>query len=124
MNAKAAPSKEERRKAKRTAIQEGFNLFLVIPKIFGMTRIYLSDLSPLGIKFKADHNIQLKDQQSVQVHLYLNAAIYLPLECKIIRATDKEVALQFLNPQSTPCVAIGKLQEFLEAAEGAGIWAD
>lgn len=124
MNAKNSKTNEERRKAKRTTIQEGFNLFLVIPKISGMTRVYMNDLSQTGLRFMLDGSTIVKENQQISVQLYLNSAIYLPLDCLALRVSKSEVAVKFLNPQSPAVQAIGKLQEFIESAEKAGKWAE
>ncbi|HEY8279544.1 MAG TPA: hypothetical protein VIH99_07975, partial [Bdellovibrionota bacterium] len=56
-------SGEERRRARRTIIQESFNLFLVIPESLGMARIYMRDISRLGLSFRTEMDIGVKQGQ-------------------------------------------------------------
>ncbi len=117
---KQKPSKaDERRKARRTIVQESFNLFLVLPELHGMVRIYLRDISKIGLCFRAEIEPTFQMGQRFKARVYLSPAFYLPLECKVVRVTSGEVAVEF--PEDGAGLALGKLQEFFEAAEEHGV---
>lgn len=110
---------EERRRARRTVVQEGFNLFLVVPELQGMARIYVRDISAVGLCFRTEIEVPLKPGQKLHARLYLNPAFYLPLDCLVVRVSRGEVALEF--PESGAAEAIGKMQEFFDAAATHGV---
>lgn len=112
---------EDRRRARRTVVQESFHLFLVIPQVQGMVRIYMRDLSRLGLRFRLEVPGDFRVDQKFQARLYISPAFYLPLECRVVRAVDDEVAVEFVEPDSPAPCAVAKLQEFFEAAEAAGV---
>lgn len=112
---------DERRRAQRTQVRESFNLFLVVPELFGMARIYLRDISATGLAFRTEIDTNVKNGQVFQARIYLNPAFYLPLECKVVRVAGGEVAVDFADHRSGPAKAIAKLQEFFEAAEESGV---
>ncbi|MCO5143833.1 MAG: PilZ domain-containing protein [Oligoflexia bacterium] len=111
----------EQRRAKRTVVQESFNLFLVIPSVHGMVRIYIKDISRVGIRFQSEIDDAIKVGDQLDARLYLNPAFYLPFQGAVVRAEKGEIALEFNDPASPSAVAVGKLQDFLEAAEKAGV---
>ncbi len=113
-------SGEERRRARRTIIQESFNLFLVIPESLGMARIYMRDISKLGLSFRTEMDIGLKDGQLLKARVYINPAFFLPVECKVVRLGNSEVGVEFTNPAHSSAHAIALLQDFFDAAEKAG----
>jgi len=112
---------EERRRVKRTAVQESFQLFLVIPKIHGMAKVYMKDLSWLGLCFSSEVEDSFSLGQAFQIHLYIGQAFYLPLECKVVRKVKNEIAVEFLEPKSPEASAVARLQDFFEAAEKVGV---
>ncbi len=112
---------EERRRARRTIIQESFNLFLVIPEALGMARIYMRDLSKLGLSFHSEMDLGLKQGQEVSARIYLNPAFFLPVDFRVVRLTANNFSVEFLNPAHEAARAIGILQDFFEAAEKAGV---
>jgi hypothetical protein len=114
-------SGEERRRARRTVIQESFNLFLVLPESMGMVRIYMRDISRLGLSFRVDMELGLKQGQELRARVYLNPAFFLPVECKVARLTASEVGMEFTQPKTPAVHALGLLQDFFEAAEKAGV---
>lgn len=114
-------SGEERRRARRTVVLESFNLFLVVPELFGMSRIYLRDLSAVGLSFRSELEIPVKSGQKFQARLYLNPAFYLPLDCRVVRASTGEVAVDFESPTAGAAQALGRLQDFLELAVDHGV---
>ncbi len=110
---------EERRRSKRTVVQESFNLFLVVPELHGMSRIYIRDISSCGLCFHTELKHGLKEGQEVEARCYLNPGFYLPLDCKVVRVQGDEIALEFAEAGAG--LAIGKLQEFFESAEKYGV---
>lgn len=121
MSGKNKKDGAERRRARRTVVQESFHLFLVIPPIQGMVRIYMKDISRLGISFRLENEADFRMGQKFQARLYISPAFYLPLECVVVRAMPEEVAVEFTEPDSPSAAAVGKLQDFFEAAEQAGV---
>lgn len=115
---------EERRRARRTIIQESFNLFLVIPEALGMARIYLRDISKLGMSFRSEIDLGLKPEQELKMRVYLNPAFYLPVDGKVRRVQGSEFGVEFTKPDSAPVQALAKLQEFFDAAEKSGVFAE
>lgn len=115
---------EERRRAKRTIIQESFQLFLVIPKVQGMVRIYLRDISKVGLCFRTEMESDFEKGKKLEARIYLNPAFYLPVKCEVIRVGNGEVALDFENPEEGSPIAIAKLQDFFEEAEKHGVLLD
>ena len=120
--AKNKGSADERRRARRTLVQESFNLFLVIPEVHGMVRIYMRDISKVGLCFRTEMEGDFRSGQKFKARMYLNPAFYLPLECKVIRVSGGEVAVEF--PETGAGQAIAKLQEFFDAAEEHGVLAE
>ena len=114
-------SAEERRRARRTVVQESFNLFLVVPEWQGMSRLYLKDISRIGISFHAERE-GLKAGQKFEARLYMSPAFYLPLKCEVIRAGKGEVAAEF--PDTGAAEAIAKLQDFFDSAAEHGVLVD
>jgi hypothetical protein len=114
-------SGEERRRARRTVIQESFNLFLVIPEALGMVRIYMRDLSKLGLSFRTEMETGLKQGQELKARIYINPAFFLPVECKVVRLGNAEIGVEFTKADHPSAQAIGLLQDFFDAAEKAGV---
>lgn len=102
-------------------MQEAFNLFLVLPDTHGMVRIYMRDISSVGLCFRTEVESNFKEGSSFKGRLYMSPAFYLPIDCKVVRVSGVEVAVEFPDPQSGAAVAIAKLQEFLEAAEQVAV---
>lgn len=111
---------EERRRARRTIVQESFPLFLVIPQSFGMARLYLGDISKLGLSFSADLDLGITEGQEVKARIYLNPAFYLPVDCKVARINKNNVGLEFLKPEEPAAKCLSLLQDFFDSAEKAG----
>lgn len=114
-------SGEERRRARRTVIQESFNLFLVIPEALGMVRIYMRDISKLGLSFRTEVDPGLKQGQELKARIYINPAFFLPVDCKVVRLGSAEVGMEFTKPDHASAQAIAILQDFFDAAEKAGV---
>lgn len=111
----------ERRRSRRTTVLESFNLFLVVPELYGMVRIYMRDLSATGLCFRSEIEVPLKAGQRFQARIYLNPAFYLPLDCKVVRLAGGEVAVDFADSQAPAAQAVARLQDFLDAATQSGV---
>jgi hypothetical protein len=118
---KRKDSGEERRRARRTIIQESFNLFLVIPEALGMARIYMRDISKLGLSFRTEMELGLKQGQEIRARVYLNPAFFLPVDGKVVRVNGSDFGVEFTKPDSAAVQALAVLQDFFEAAEKAGV---
>ena len=112
---------DERRRAQRTEVRDSFNLFLVVPELFGMSRIYLRDISAVGLCFRAEVETAVRVGQRLEARVYLNPAFYLPVSGEVVRAGRGEIALDFVDAKAGAARAIAKLQEFFEAAEASGV---
>ena len=111
----------ERRQSKRMVVQESFRIFLVVPTLFGMAKIYLRDISRGGLCFQPDMESDIQPNQVLSARLYMNPAFYLPIDCKVVRVHKGEIAVEFQNTKSTAVQAIGKLQDFLDLAVDSGV---
>lgn len=87
---------DERRKARRRPILDSFSLFAVIPAI-GDHRLEVQDISELGMGIVVDSSQipperveKMNLNQQIEVDLYLNQSLYLPLEVKILRLGGDE----------------------------------
>lgn len=115
----AKPTGIERRKYRRTMIQESFSFFVVIPKSQGMARIYLRDLSRSGLCFKVELESDFKIGQEFELRFYTSPAFFLALDCRVVRVASDEVAVEFKDPRCKAAEAVGKLQEFVDLASEA-----
>jgi hypothetical protein len=112
---------DERRRTKRTIVRESFNLFLVIPELHGMSRIYLRDISAGGLCYRTEVESKMKPGQNFQGRIYLSPGFYIPVDASVVRSGGGETAVSFADPDSPAAQAILKLQGFFEAAEEAGV---
>jgi len=84
----------ERRKAKRYDIIESFSIFASL-SAQGEIRFHVHDLSDLGMGLDLDEDVfgaispAIAKDQELEVHLYLNQSLYLPLKIKVIRMEKK-----------------------------------
>jgi hypothetical protein len=97
MNKKASkPDGSERRRSRRQPILDSFSLFLVVPKK-GIHRLPINDVSAEGIGFDLDTegespaDFPIKVGESLEILLYLNQSLYLPLEVKVVRSIEKNL---------------------------------
>lgn len=80
----------ERRRAKRRPVLESFSLFVVVPKKGGH-RLPVYDVSELGIQFDLDTegeamtDFPIQEGESLDLQLYLNQSLALPLSVRIAR---------------------------------------
>ena len=113
-------SGEERRRAKRLSVQDSFSLFLVLPEVHGMVRIYLKDVSRLGLLFATDQVQDFKPEQKLSLRIYTSPAFYLPVKARVVRVGEDSVAIEFTNPEEKSVQALAKLLDFLDLAAEAG----
>ena len=102
-------NQHERRRAKRRRILNTFFLFIVIPKK-GTHRLEISDVSDSGILFSLDlegeapADFPLKTGEVLDLRLYLNHSLYLPLSVKVLRIEEqnqmRKVAGEFVDSGS------------------------
>jgi len=115
-NKKSGYRGDERRKSKRTEVQEYFSLSIVIPNKLGMVRIYMRDLSKSGLCFRTEMDAEFSLGQIIDLRLYINPSFYLPLKSKVMRVHAGEVGLEFVEMNAPATLAVTKLLEFFEAA--------
>lgn len=86
--------KSERRHTHRRTIMETFNFFVVVPKK-GSYRLPVHDLSEDDIGFDLDiegetpNHFSIEIDEVIDLHLYLNQSLYLPLKIKVARIKEK-----------------------------------
>ena len=112
-------SQPERRRVERTKIQEIFSMFLVIPEKQGMAKIYMKDLSKIGVCFRRDADIEYAANEKIDLRLYTSPTFYLPVTGMVVRIADTEIGIEFDNTQSKSMRALVKLMEFLALAQDA-----
>ena len=109
---------KERRRSPRRPIFETFSLFVVAPKK-GPHKLIVRDVSDLGIGFEIDAegdkvgNFEIKPGDRLDVLLYLNQSLALPLKIVVARIAQQ-------NPD-TPRLVGGELIETHTAAYQAFI---
>jgi hypothetical protein len=85
---------KERRKFKRRPILATFSMAVVIPKKGGH-RLAVHDVSDQGLGFDFDiegeshQDFPLKSGESLDVELYLNQTLFIPLQVKVMRLTQE-----------------------------------
>lgn len=85
----------ERRRAKRIPILASFSIFLVVPKK-GMHRLNIYDVSENGIGFILNIEEEFSSTLPTQlgdlldIHLYLNSSLFLPLTVRVVRIDDAQ----------------------------------
>ena len=109
----------ERRTTKRRIISESFNFFVVIPKVLGMSRVYMRDISTGGLCIHVDTNEGFAMEQDVNLRIYTGPGFYLPVSAKVRRLADSEVAFAYTNQNEKAVRALAKFLEFLDLAAEA-----
>lgn len=112
---------EERRKNKRTMVQDFFSVFIVIPNKHGMAKIYLRDLSKAGLCFRTEMEEPFAAGQVLDLRFYTNPNMYIPLQCRVIRVQDGEVGVEFVHAGEKAVQAMQKLLEFFEIASETAV---
>jgi c-di-GMP-binding flagellar brake protein YcgR len=114
----------ERRRAKRIPILASFSISLVVPKK-GMQRLNIFDVSENGIgfilnieeEFSSSFPTQLGDL--LEINLYLNASLFLPLSVRVVRIDDaqtgeRRIGAEFENRTSETFTAFLAFLTFLD----------
>lgn len=84
----------EKRRARRRPVMNTFSLFVVIPRKGGH-RLQINDLSEFGIGFDWDEEgeshelFKLEKGEDLELRLYLNQSLYLPLAASVKRVEKK-----------------------------------
>jgi hypothetical protein len=119
----------ERRKSKRRPILETFSLFAVVPKK-GMHRLLVHDVSEGGLGFDLDidgenfDEFPVKAGEKLEVHLYLNQSLYLPLSVQIARLEDtksiRRLGTELVDPSSPQSKAFASFLQMLDVIADVG----
>ena len=128
-SAKGAPSGAERRKTRRRPILDTFSLFVVVPKK-GVHRLPVHDLSDEGMGFDFDiegesaADFPVQRGETVDVLLYLNQSLYLPLSVRVVRVEDKgeirKVGAEFTEKSGPAFQGYAAFLAMLDAVAEAG----
>jgi hypothetical protein len=120
----------ERRKTKRRPILDTFSLFAVVPKK-GMHRLLVHDVSEGGLGFDLDidgesfDEFPVKAGEKLEVHLYLNQSLYLPLSVQIARLEDsktvRRVGTELVNATSPESKAFASFLQMLDVVADVAV---
>lgn len=102
---------EDKRRAKRRPILDTFSLFISIPRK-GPHRLKVHDVSELGIGFDFDiegepnSDFQPQKGQQMEIHLYLNQSLFIPLTVEVARVDTqgrlRRVGAEFAQTKERP----------------------
>jgi hypothetical protein len=119
----------ERRRFKRRPILETFSLFCVVLKK-GSHRLPVHDVSDAGIGFDLDidgenlSEFPLKSGERLDVQLYLNQTLYLPIALQVARIEDtasvRRIGAELINPDSPSSKAFIAFLNMLDLLAEAG----
>lgn len=122
----------DRRRATRMAILDTFSLFAVVPSK-GPHRLRLNDISDVGVGFDLDIEeesgmdiFQVKPGDRLEIQLYVNQSLYLPLVVDVRRVTQKggvrSLGAEFTTRGSQGYIALLAFLDMLDAlSEGAQV---
>jgi len=85
----------DRRKARRRPILDSFSFYVVVPKK-GYHRLRVIDVSDSGLGFDFDiagespEDFPVKLGEELEVHLYLNQTLFLPMKVRVMRLDDSK----------------------------------
>jgi hypothetical protein len=106
--------KAERRRARRRPVLETFSLGAAIPTL-GPHRLEVEDLSEIGIGIRVESEVfedgnvpQIQAGELLELNLYLNRSLFIPLRLKVARVVEISHKRQIL---------VGG--DFEESSEGA-----
>jgi hypothetical protein len=130
---KPGNKEEERRRADRRQILENFSVFLVIPSK-GSHRLQVTDLSETGMGFYLDienespATFPMRVNDKVDLKLYVNATLHIPLNVKVIWIETKKsgrfIGAEFLSRGSAHFKALLPLLQLLDSIVEADKEAD
>ncbi len=116
----------ERRKSNRREILENFSFYIQIPKL-GQARHRVQDVSETGIGFMVESLggvFTLAKDEKLELHLYLNQSLFLPLKIQVARQEQKEetqhVGAAFLETESNQYKTLLSLVNFLDQLSDFG----
>ncbi len=122
------PTGIERRRARRRPILDTFAVHLVIPKK-GLFRLTVHDLSEIGIGFDLDiegensQSFPVKSGDNIDVRLYLNQSLFIPLEVRVARVEEqyrvRRVGAEFSSQKNQYFEAFIGLMQFLDRMSDA-----
>ncbi|MGK5087802.1 PilZ domain-containing protein [Bdellovibrionota bacterium FG-2] len=90
---KGPATRVERRRTRRRPVLDTFALFVVVPRK-GDYKLKVSDISDLGIGFDFDiegestSTVPVKIGDGIELRLYLNQSLYLPLTVRCVRVEE------------------------------------
>ena len=86
----------ERRRSRRMAVLDTFNLFAVVPAKAPL-KLKVHDISDMGIGFdfdieeeKGNPMLAVKAGDMLEIQLYLNQSLFLPLMAEVRRVIEKD----------------------------------
>jgi hypothetical protein len=113
---------DNRRKAKRRPILDTFSLFVVV-STKNILKLKINDLSELGIGFNFDiegeaDQTPVKNGDIVDLQLYLNQSLHIPLQIKVVRIEDadkmRKIGAEYTDKKSTGYQALMGFLEMLD----------
>lgn len=129
MSKNSSSSGAERRKSRRRPVLESFALFAVVPKA-GSHRLPVHDLSDDGMRLDLDadgegpDNVAVAVGDLIDVHLYVNRSLYLPLTLKITRVETQDsvrrLGVQLQELTSPTSAAYGQFLKMLDLLAEVG----
>lgn len=125
---KTVDPQDNRRKARRRPILDTFSLFVVV-STKNILRLKINDLSELGIGFNFDiegeEQVPVKVGDPLELQLYLNQTLHIPLQVKVARVEDSEkvrrVGAEYLDRNSPPYQALVAFLEMLDRVVDVGL---
>ncbi len=122
----------DRRRANRMAVVDTFSLFAVVPAK-GPHRLKLNDMSDAGLGFDLDieeeegsGGFDVEIGTPLEIHLYMNQSLYLPLSVQIRRIVQKngvrQIGAELTSRSSKGYLALIAFLDMLDAlGEGAQV---
>ena len=94
--------RDDRRRARRRPVLESFALSSTLPAI-GPHRLEVEDLSEIGIGVRLDGEVfgeagapHIRVGEALELKLYLNAVLFIPLRLRVARVIDRHEQRQIL----------------------------
>jgi len=128
-NTHTVDPQDNRRKAKRRPILDTFSLFVVV-STKNILRLKINDLSELGIGFNFDiegeaEQAPIKVGDLLDLQLYLNQSLHIPLQIKIARIEDAEkirkIGAEYTDKTSKGYQALMAFLEMLDRLADAAL---
>ncbi len=113
----------ERRRAKRIPILESFSVAAVLPGR-GDLRLPLEDISEVGIGIRISQDLMehpglvLTAGTQIDVQLYLNQSLFLPLKVRVVRSSQKNdemhVGMDFIAGRADAITAVSHFVKMVD----------